>query len=967
MSSVSLTPAAVVPAGLAVLVLSLPLVAAVPGVPEERARQIEADWLVQIASRGRRNKVARTRPVTTTQDAAGAVDGVKNGKWGFHTANQKAPWWQVDLGAVAELSRVVLYNRCDGTAGRFRRFSLLLSDDGKRWRQAHRYEGAVFYGKTDGKPLVASLAGNRGRFVRIQLPGTEYMHLDEVEVYGPADAKKNLALGKPADQSSVSQWSASHAPPVLPRGKRASDYPIAEAIRRGRLLAADLAAKGVDVRPHVRELDAAAAAAEALTDAAAGAAAEAVYFRVKWAVRRLAFANPLLDFDEVLLTKRVPGSYSHMSDQYYGWWSRPGGGIYILSGLKTPRPALRCLTEGFEGGSFLRPDLSGDARKILFAYCKHYPRVSRLGDKVTKSNIPEDAFYHVYEMNVDGSGRRRLTRGRYDDFDARYLPGGEIVFLSTRRGQFFQCGRASATATLEADLPDSYVRCGGGSSRPVAIYTLHVMNGEGGNLRAISAFENFEWTPSIAADGRILYARWDYVDRHNNAFMSLWATNPDGTNPQGVYGNFTRKPHCIFEARSIPNSNKLIFTASAHHAITAGSLVLLDPDVAQDDFAPITRLTPEVCFPEIEGWPATYYANPLPLSETYYLVAWSPNPIRREGGSNPLNSLGVYLFDVFGNLELIHRDAEFCTMYPMPLRPRKMPPVISASGNVAAKRHVPGAKEGRMLLVNVYDGLSGVAAGSVKRLRIVGVPAKVQPQMNRPNVGVTHEDPGKCVLGTVPIERDGSAYFRLPAGVNVLFQALDARGRAVQTMRTITYVQPGQTLSCIGCHEPRNAAPPTSQPLALLREASKLATGPEGTWPLRYDRLVQPVLDKHCVRCHRPGGEAKAVARLDLRPPKSYQALISHGGLQNIVRSRYASGRSAVGDTVAIASPLPGMFLGDKPHQGVRLDADAIERIVTWLDVYAQRLGSFSDAQEQDLRRLRREWAGLLIERPAGP
>ncbi|MGB2820871.1 MAG: hypothetical protein WBF17_07815, partial [Phycisphaerae bacterium] len=652
------------------------------------------------------------------------------------------------------------------------------------WREVYQHNGRTFHGYTDKKPLSIAVAGEKARFVRIQLPGVSYFHLDEVEVHGPAEPKKNLALGRPADQSSTSEWSTGRRAVVTPEAPKT--YPIAETLRRGRLLAEDLGRRGVDVAPHAAELDKAAAELKALPTGASPEKQKELYFRAKRAVRRLTFANPLLDFDKLLITKRQPGSYSHMSDQYYGWWSRPGGGIYVLDGLKSDRPSLRCLTEGFEAGSFLRPDLSYDAKKVLFAYCKHYPHVSGLGNKVDKSKIPEDAFYHVYEMNVDGTGARRLTRGKYDDFDARYLPGGRIVFLSTRRGQAFQCGRSSATATLDADLPDSYVRCGGGNSRPVAIYALHVMDADGGNMCAISAFENFEWTPSVSADGRIFYARWDYVDRHNNAFMSLWATNPDGSNPQGVYGNFTRKPHCIFEARSIPNSNKIIFTASAHHAITAGSLVLLDPDVAQDDFAPITRLTPEVCFPEMEGWPRTYYANPYPLSENYHLVAWSPYPIRREGSGNPGNSLGVYLFDVFGNLELIHRDPAISTMYPIPIRPRSKPPVASE----LARRDATRPAEGRMLLVNVYDGLPGLERGSVRRLRIVGVPAKVQPQMNSPSIGVTREDPGKCVLGTVPIEPDGSAYFRMPAGVNVFFQALDAHGRAVQTMRTVTYVQP---------------------------------------------------------------------------------------------------------------------------------------------------------------------------------
>ena len=150
------------------------------------------------------------------------------------------------------------------------------------------------------------------------------------------------------------------------------------------------------------------------------------------------------------------------------------------------------------------------------------------------------------------------------------------------------------------------------------------------------------------------------------------------------------------------------------------------------------------------------------------------------------------------------------------------------------------------------------------------MPPKVQPHMNSPSLGVSAEDPGKFVLGTAPVEADGSAFFRVPSGVPVFFQALDADGLAVQTMRSLTYVQPGQTLACVGCHEQRDTAPlPRGLPLAALREPSQLTPGPDGSWPLRFDQLVQPVLDRHCVSCHKPGVENAAAAAFDLtrRPP----------------------------------------------------------------------------------------------------
>jgi hypothetical protein len=269
-----------------------------------------------------------------------------------------------------------------------------------------------------------------------------------------------------------------------------------------------------------------------------------------------------------------------------------------------------------------------------------------------------------------------------------------------------------------------------------------------------------------------------------------------------------------------------------------------------------------------------------------------------------------------------------------------------------------------VLVQDVYVGLAGVRRGAIKRLRIVGVPAKAQPRMNSPSIGVTRDDPGKYVLGTVPVEQDGSAYFRVPSGISVFFQALDEQGLAVQTMRSLTYVQPGQTVSCIGCHEPRNVTPSAARPAAALRAPSKIAVGPEGSWPLRFDRLVQPVLDKHCVRCHGPNGADEAAAKFDLTSSKAYENLISYGkpSLRDHVQKRYREGRSVVGAGAAQQSRLLALLLDGDGHYDVRLEADGFARLVTWMDTYGQRSGSFSTDQEERLRQLRRRVAGLLID-----
>ncbi len=799
------------------------------------------------------------------------------------------------------------------------------------------------------------LKGQPARYVRLGLLGRSYFHLDEVEVFAPGRTQ-NVALGKPATQSSTSLWSARAVRPGVPAGP--TRQTIVQTTERGLRLAESQRRLGAKVDAESKTLEQVAAQAKGLPQDAPDSVRRELYFRAHHAVRKMSLGNPLLDFDAIVFCKAAPTRFPHMSDQFYGWWSRPGGGICVLEGFKTEQPKVRCLTAGWSPGSFIRPDLSYDGRRVIFAYAKHYAHVPDERDKATKGNLPEDAYYHVFEMNVDGSGVRQLTRGRYDDFDARYLPNGEIVFLSTRKGVFLQSSKTNTEATAAADLPDSYVRCGGDNWRPVPVFTLHAMDAEGKNLRPLSSFENFEWTPSVAADGRILYCRWDYIDRFNGHFFSLWSTNPDGTNPQLVYKNYTVRPQVASEAVAIPNSHKLVFTASAHHSILGGSLVLFDRTRGTEEAAPIVRLTPEVPFPETESWADHYYANPWPLSEEYYLVGWAdrrlpPHTRIETQEANPVNAMGLYLYDAFGNQELLYRDAEISSGNPIPLRARPKPPQYANQASDAGR-------EGRFFLQDVYQGLEGIPRGAVQRLRIVAVPPKVQPHMNTPNLGVSAEDPGKYLLGTVPVEADGSAHFRVPSGVSVFFQALDRNGLAVQTMRSLTYVQPKQTLACIGCHEHRDRAPPIGRsPLAGLREPSKILAGPSGSWPLRFDELVQPVLDRQCVRCHKPGGEDAKAAKIDLTPAKAYQTLLTFGG-EDLKKKAFERDRSLPGECTAANSKLWALVAHDKGHEGVVLDADSRERLATWMDTYAHRQGSFSETQERQLRQIRETWSDLF-------
>jgi hypothetical protein len=267
-----------------------------------------------------------------------------------------------------------------------------------------------------------------------------------------------------------------------------------------------------------------------------------------------------------------------------------------------------------------------------------------------------------------------------------------------------------------------------------------------------------------------------------------------------------------------------------------------------------------------------------------------------------------------------------------------------------------------VLIQDVYRGLDGVAPGSVRQLRLVAVVPKVQPHMNTPVLGISAEDPGKFVLGTVPVEVDGSAFFRVPSGLPLFFQALDVSGVAVQTMRTLTYAMPGQTLACVGCHEHRDSAPPPGKrALATMRAPSKPTPGPAGSWPLRFDRLVQPVLDNYCVDCHRADGKDTLAAKLNLAPANAYEALMAFGDA-DLRKQAFERDRSLPNHAVAANTKLWKLLTQAGGHQKLALDADSLDRLATWMDTYAQRRGSFSEQQERELLAFRQTLSPLLSE-----
>ena len=664
------------------------------------------------------------------------------------------------------------------------------------------------------------------------------------------------------------------------------------------------------------------------------------YLRVRALKRMITLQNPLMGFDELLFCKRVPTSYSHLVMQYFGWRARPGGGIYVLERPGFSLDTRNLLGDQLPEGNVLEPRLSYDAQRVVFSFVA---RSAELPHYATLDNVSDEDFYHVYETMVDGSGLRQLTRGPYEDLMPTYLPDGGIAFCSTRRR--------------------GYARCFGAQFSPRwHVYTLHRMDGDGGNIRTLSFHDTNEWFPTVSNTGLILYSRWDYIDRDAVTHQNLWATHPDGTNPFTVWGNATPSPHCTFQPQPIPGTSKVVFAASAHHSVAGGSIVVVDPTRGYDGEASLTRITPDVPFPEAETRDIPeYYTAPWPLSENYFLVAYSPTPLVWEPGANLRNALGIYLLDVFGNRELLYRDPDIGSTNPCPLTPRTRPPVIAST--------LPDAPPptGEMLLTDVYRGLGDVAKGTIKNLRIIQILPKTTVVANTPAIGLASEENARVVLGTVPVYPDGSAHFVVPARKPLLFQALDENGFAYQTMRSSTYVQPGERVSCVGCHENRLTTPPAASPDVPTPAA--IAPGPFENEPFSFMRVVQPVLDEHCVECHS-GEDAKKGVDLTSTPhngfTKSYWSLCGDVDFNGAGTNPGNASKALVprfGQRNQVQVTPPGGAYGargsrlikmlQEQHEDVELTAEELRRFAMWIDCNAVFYGSY--APKDQARQLRGE------------
>jgi mono/diheme cytochrome c family protein len=685
-------------------------------------------------------------------------------------------------------------------------------------------------------------------------------------------------------------------------------------------------------------------------------------------------AKTLLDqgITEILFIRRLTNTADHIYTEYINSRWTPGGGLCILD-LKTGK-VREIVPELTQNGVVGWIDISFDAKKIVFDFKKG-----------------NDDGYRIYEVNVDGTNLRQLTfpeaneaeliakyRRRYhqgtDDMEPCYLPDGGIVFATTRC-QF----------SVLCDNYDGFT-----------VKNLYRMNADGTGMRALTYSALSEATPTVLADGRFLYHRWEYVDKAAGNAKALWSMNPDGSGSAEVYGNTISFPETMIQARGIPNERNKIVMLGASHCCpnnAVGTVIVVDTSQNIRSIGSMRYITDDVAafhhngfhfkdeagewFHDLTGKPGRLFRNPYPLSAELFLVSHKPKGLEW----NTLNGYDIALLDGQGRETLLLKDSAMSLWHPFPLVPRERPPIL-VGGAVDAELAAKGLA--RCVVTDVYVGMENVRRGEVKYIRIleqVPRPWSARKNYGDDSAGTTHAHSAigvgslsiKVQHGVVPVEDDGSAHFLVPAGRAIYFQALDKNYCAIQTERTYVNYNPGEVRSCIGCHETPDIAPPVSfsLPKASQRAASMPSpqrTQTEAQMLFDYDRQIQPIFDKHCVACH--GGGEEMHAGLDLRGTPAATYSVSYHSLNRLANTerqllgyrKYRDEDAAMNGIEyippyqmgALSSPLAAMVNGWKctsledeavnqytanlaeKHLDVKLsDAEKL-MMINWLDINCQ-------------------------------
>ena len=635
-------------------------------------------------------------------------------------------------------------------------------------------------------------------------------------------------------------------------------------------------------------------------------------------------ANPLLNFDKLLLVRRrannlgLPRNWqSNSSLRKTGY----DNDITVLSPV-SPDGKLTTLFKPEKGEYVGEVDLHFNADKMLFSM----PSAGGGG------------AWQVHEIKVDGTGLRQVSPTRKDEsytnnYDACYLPDGAILYTSTAPYVAVPCVRGGSPAAM-----------------------LFRMNADGSGIRQLCFDQEHSWNPVVRADGRVLYSRWEYTDLPHANSRIMFMMNPDGTNQRAYYGSGSFWPNSTFYARPIPgHSTMFVGVIAGHHApARMGEMILFDPAIGTQEADGVVQRIPgygQKVEPIIRdgltggSWPKFLF--PYPLSEKYFLVSMKPNN---------RSAWGLYLVDVFDNMLLIKEQSEYAMFEPVPLRKTPLPRLIP-------DRVDPSRKDAIVLISDVYygPGLAGVPRGEVKKLRLYtytfgygGVGGLYG------SIGMDGPWDMRRTLGTVPVEKDGSVAFRVPANTPIAVQPLDSEGKSLQIMRSWFTAMPGETLACLGCHENANDAPPPGIPIASRKAPAEIRPwrGPARNY--EFQREVQPVLDKFCVGCHNGQKRDDGKNPPDLRGTEMIKGWTSKmaGNTGKGTGGKFSVAYGTLHRYVrrpGIESPMPMMtpmeFHADttelvqmlvKGHNNVKLDEEAWDRLITWIDFNAPYHGRWS-------------------------
>lgn len=600
-------------------------------------------------------------------------------------------------------------------------------------------------------------------------------------------------------------------------------------------------------------------------------------------------AKKLLDegIEELFFIRRLTFTGNHIYTEYVNSRWMPGGGLCALD-LRTGkvREIVPELTRSGVVGWF---DLSFEGDKIVFDFKKG-----------------PDEGYRIYEVNTDGTGLRQLTfppeneqelirkyrRGYHhgtDDMEPCYLPDGGIAFASTR----CQFG----------------VLCDSGDT--FTVKNLYRMNSDGTGLKQLTYSALSEATPTVQSNGRILYHRWEYVDKSAGNAKAIWSMNPDGSGSLEVYGNTISFPETMIQAREIPGSpNKIVMLGASHCCPNnaLGTVITVDTTKNIRSIDSMKYITDDVAafhhngfhfknekgewYREDTGRPGRLFRNPYPISERLFLVSHKPKGLL---WSDP-SGYDLSILDENGKETVLLKDSSVSLWHPYPGGARNRPALVRPT---AIDEELAAEGLARCVVTDVYMGMDGVERGEVKYLRVLEQlprPWSARKSYGDDHAGTTHAHSAlgngmlsaKVQHGVVPVEEDGSAHFLVPAERAIYFQALDKDFRAIQTERTYVNYVPGETRSCIGCHETPDMVPQSvldSMPKATARAASvpqPQKFQEDAKIVFDYDRQIQPIFDKHCVSCH---GADDPEAGLDLRGEHRGTFCISYDSLVKLSKT----------------------------------------------------------------------------------